>query len=305
VNKLIFETIYHAALERSNEIAISRKDDITALIDINKYDDKYRIDVFETTEKDCRTYKCNLNEKTNEIINRVKPIRAELDITDKNVLGSYSSFVGSPASKGILQFDMWNVTPSERYDWATLKKSIQAHGIRNSLLLAPMPTASTSQILGNNECFEPYTSNIYTRRTLAGDYVLANKHLMKELVELGLWTEDLKNNIILNKGSVQHIDGIPDNIKEKYKIVWEIPMKHLIDMSVDRGAFICQSQSLNLWQEDPSYKSLTAMHFYGWKKGLKTGLYYLRRKPRHQPQQFTIDPTKIQQDEEVCETCSA
>jgi len=305
VNKLIFETIYHAALERSNEIAMSRKDDITALIDINKYDDQYRIDVFETTEKDCRTYKCNLNEKTNEIVNKVKPIRAELDITDKNVIGSYSSFVGSPASKGILQFDMWNVTPSERYDWTTLKKSIQEHGIRNSLLLAPMPTASTSQILGNNECFEPYTSNIYTRRTLAGDYVLANKHLMKELVELGLWTEDLKNNIILNKGSIQHIDGIPENIKEKYKIVWEIPMKHLIDMSVDRGAFICQSQSLNLWQEDPSYKSLTAMHFYGWKKGLKTGLYYLRRKPRHQPQQFTIDPTKIQQDEEVCETCSA
>jgi len=305
VNKLIFETIYHAALERSNEIAMSRKDDITALIDINKYDDQYRIDVFETTEKDCRTYKCNLNEKTNEIVNKVKPIRAELDITDKNVIGSYSSFVGSPASKGILQFDMWNVTPSERYDWTTLKKSIQEHGIRNSLLLAPMPTASTSQILGNNECFEPYTSNIYTRRTLAGDYVVANKHLMKELVEFGLWTEDLKNNIILNKGSIQHIDGIPENIKEKYKIVWEIPMKHLIDMSVDRGAFICQSQSLNLWQEDPSYKSLTAMHFYGWKKGLKTGLYYLRRKPRHQPQQFTIDPTKIQQDEEVCETCSA
>jgi len=305
VNKLIFETIYHAALERSNEIAISRKDDITALMDINKYDDQYRIDVFETTEKDCRTYKCNLNEKTNEIVNKVKPIRAELDIKDKNVIGSYSSFVGSPASKGILQFDMWNVTPSERYDWTTLKKSIQEHGIRNSLLLAPMPTASTSQILGNNECFEPYTSNIYTRRTLAGDYVVANKHLMKELVELGLWTEDLKNNIILNKGSIQHIDGIPENIKEKYKIVWEIPMKHLIDMSVDRGAFICQSQSLNLWQEDPSYKSLTAMHFYGWKKGLKTGLYYLRRKPRHQPQQFTIDPTKIQHEEEVCETCSA
>ena len=305
VNKLIFETIYHAALERSNEIAISRKDDLTAVMDMNKYDDKYNIDIFETTEKDCRTYKSNLSEKTNEIVNKVKPIRAELDIKDKNVIGSYSSFVGSPASKGILQFDMWNVTPSERYDWATLKKSIQDHGIRNSLLLAPMPTASTSQILGNNECFEPYTSNIYTRRTLAGDYVVANKHLMKELVELDLWTEDLKNNIILNKGSIQHIDGIPDNIKEKYKIVWEIPMKHLIDMSVDRGAFICQSQSLNLWQEDPSYKSLTAMHFYGWKKGLKTGLYYLRRKPRHQPQQFTIDPTKIQQDEEVCETCSA
>ena len=305
VNKLIFETIYHAALEMSNELAISRKDDMISLNNMNKYDEKYRIDIFETMKKDCRTYKSNLSDETYDTLNKVKPIRAELDISDKNVAGSYSSFVGSPASKGILQFDMWNVTPSERYDWSTLKKSIQENGIRNSLLLAPMPTASTSQILGNNECFEPYTSNIYTRRTLAGDYVVANKHLMKELVELDLWTEDLKNNIILNKGSVQQIDGIPDNIKEKYKIVWEIPMKHLIDMSVDRGAFICQSQSLNLWQEDPSYKSLTAMHFYGWKKGLKTGLYYLRRKPRHQPQQFTIDPTKIQQEEEVCETCSA
>ena len=305
VNKLIFETIYHAALEMSNELAISRKDDMISLINMNKYDEKYRVDIFETMEKDCRTYKSNLSDTIRDTLNKVKPIRAEVDISDKNVAGSYSSFVGSPASKGILQFDMWNVTPSERYDWATLKKSVQEQGIRNSLLLAPMPTASTSQILGNNECFEPYTSNIYTRRTLAGDYVVANKHLMKELVELDLWTEDLKNNIILNKGSVQQIDGIPDNIKEKYKIVWEIPMKHLIDMSVDRGAFICQSQSLNLWQEDPSYKSLTAMHFYGWKKGLKTGLYYLRRKPRHQPQQFTIDPTKIQQEEEVCETCSA
>ncbi len=305
VNKLIFETIYHAALEMSNELAISRKDDMISLINMNKYDEKYRVDIFETMEKDCRTYKTNLSDTIRDTLNKVNPIRAELDISDKNVAGSYSSFVGSPASKGILQFDMWNVTPSERYDWSTLKKSVQEYGIRNSLLLAPMPTASTSQILGNNECFEPYTSNIYTRRTLAGDYVVANKHLMKELVELDLWTEDLKNNIILNKGSVQQIDGIPDNIKEKYKIVWEIPMKHLIDMSVDRGAFICQSQSLNLWQEDPSYKSLSAMHFYGWKKGLKTGLYYLRRKPRHQPQQFTIDPTKIQQEEEVCETCSA
>jgi ribonucleotide reductase alpha subunit len=305
VNKLIFETIYHGALERSNEIAISRKLDMISIMDINKYDEKYKVDIFETMEKDCRTYKTSLSDNVGELVNKVKPVRAEMDISDKNVAGSYSSFVGSPASKGVLQFDMWNVTPSERYDWNAIKKSIQENGIRNSLLLAPMPTASTSQILGNNECFEPYTSNIYTRRTLAGDYVVANKHLMKELVELDLWTEELKDNIILNKGSVQQIDGIPDNIKEKYKIVWEIPMKHLIDMSVDRGAFICQSQSLNLWQEEPSYKSLTAMHFYGWKKGLKTGVYYLRRKPRHQPQQFTIDPTKIQQEEEVCETCSA
>lgn len=300
INKDIFETIYHGALEKSNEISIEREMDIRFLQNYKKLN----IDIFVSDDKAEREY-INVSENDKEIIDRAKPIRAEIYASGTTTLGSYSTFVGSPASKGILQFDMWNVTPSERYDWSTLKKSVQEHGIRNSLLLAPMPTASTSQILGNNECFEPYTSNIYTRRTLAGDYVVANKHLMKELVELDLWTEDLKNNIILNKGSVQQIDGIPDNIKEKYKIVWEIPMKHLIDMSVDRGAFICQSQSLNLWQEDPSYKSLTAMHFYGWKKGLKTGLYYLRRKPRHQPQQFTIDPTKIQQEEEVCETCSA
>lgn len=305
VNKQIFETIYHGALERSNELAIARRTIMLQIADINKYDDKYNIDLFETNERDCRTYNTNLKEEFKTLLEQAKPIRAELEIEDKNVIGSYSSFVGSPASKGILQFDMWGVTPSDRYDWTALKTSIKENGIRNSLLLAPMPTASTSQILGNNECFEPYTSNIYSRRTLAGDYIVANKHLMKELVDLNLWTEDLKNNIILNKGSVQQIDGIPEHIKNKYKIVWEIPMKHLIDMSVDRGAYICQSQSLNLWQEDPSYKSLTAMHFYGWKKGLKTGIYYLRRKPRHQPQQFTIDPSKIQQEEnEVCEHCS-
>ena len=305
VNKQIFETIYHGALERSNELAIARRTIMSQIADINKYDDKYNIDLFETKERDCRTYSKTLREEIKTLLEQAKPIRAELEIKDKNVIGSYSSFVGSPASKGILQFDMWGVTPSERYDWTALKTSIKENGIRNSLLLAPMPTASTSQILGNNECFEPYTSNIYSRRTLAGDYIVANKHLMKELVDLNLWTEDLKNNIILNKGSVQQIDGIPEHIKNKYKIVWEIPMKHLIDMSVDRGAYICQSQSLNLWQEDPSYKSLSAMHFYGWKKGLKTGIYYLRRKPRHQPQQFTIDPSKIQQEEnEVCEHCS-
>ena len=305
VNKQIFETIYHGALERSNELAITRRTIMSQIADINKYDDKYNVDLFETNERDCRTYNTNLKEEFKTLLEQAKPIRAELEIKDKNVIGTYSSFVGSPASKGILQFDMWGVTPSERYDWTALKTSIKENGIRNSLLLAPMPTASTSQILGNNECFEPYTSNIYSRRTLAGDYIVANKHLMKELVDLNLWTEDLKNNIILNKGSIQQIDGIPEHIKNKYKIVWEIPMKHLIDMSVDRGAYICQSQSLNLWQEDPSYKSLSAMHFYGWKKGLKTGIYYLRRKPRHQPQQFTIDPSKIQHEEnEVCEHCS-
>ena len=164
-----------------------------------------------------------------------------------------------------------------------------------------MPTASTSQILGNNECFEPFTSNIYTRRTIAGEFLQVNKYLLRELIALGIWSEDLKDKIIENKGSIQHIEGIPESIKNKYKIVWEIPMRHIIDMAADRGAFICQSQSLNLWMEDPDYKSLTSMHFYTWQKGLKTGIYYLRRKPKHQPQQFTIAP----QPNEVCETCSA
>lgn len=289
VNKYIFETIYHAALECSNQIAISRREDMLRL---RKYKE-LNVDIFSETTNMSRNYhEKNINETDKEALKRVQPIRAEFDIGVDSLAGAYSSFIGSPASEGVLQFDMWNVEPSDRYDWKTLKESIKTSGLRNSLLLAPMPTASTSQILGNNECFEPFTSNIYSRRTIAGDYVVANKHLMKELVELGLWSESLKDNIIVNKGSIQQIDGIPDHIKEKYKIVWEIPMRHMIDMSADRGAFICQSQSLNLWVEDPDYKILTSMHFHSWKKGLKTGIYYLRRKPRHQPQQFTIDPDK-------------
>jgi ribonucleoside-diphosphate reductase alpha chain len=226
--------------------------------------------------------------------------------------GAYSSFEGSPASRGVLQFDMWNIDPSnERYDWTELKESIVKWGIRNSLLLAPMPTASTSQILGYNECFEPLTSNIYSRRTLAGEFILPNKYLMKDLIELGVWNDQLKNNIIANKGSIQHLNLLPEHVRNKYKIVWEIPMKHLIDMSADRGAFICQSQSLNLWLEDPNYNTLTSMHFYSWKKGLKTGIYYLRRKAKHQAQMFSIEPEKAshtggtEQDEDICESCSA
>jgi ribonucleotide reductase alpha subunit len=201
---------------------------------------------------------------------------------------------------------MWGVEPtSGRYDWSGLKERIVIHGLRNSLLVAPMPTASTSQILGNNECFEPFTSNIYSRRTNAGEFVLVNKYLMTELNKLGLWSEDIKNNIILNKGSIQQIDCIPPHIREKYKIVWEIPMKHMIDMAADRGAFICQSQSLNLWLEDPEYKTLTSMHFYAWEKGLKTGIYYLRRKAKHQAQQFTIVPGTNKISEQACEMCSS
>jgi ribonucleotide reductase alpha subunit len=201
---------------------------------------------------------------------------------------------------------MWNVEPSSNYDWHKLRESIKEYGIRNSLLLAPMPTASTSQILGNNECFEPFTSNIYSRRTIAGEFIIVNKYLMKELIELDVWNDEIKESIIANKGSVQHIEGLSDHIKEKYKIVWEMSMKELIDMARDRGAFICQSQSLNLWMEDPTYNSLTSMHFYSWEQGLKTGIYYLRRKPKHQPQQFTIAPKEQgSNNNEPCEMCSA
>jgi len=238
INRDIFETIYHAALEQSCELAM--------------------------------------------------------------VDGPYETFVGSPASQGILQFDMWNIDPgSSRYDWADLKQRIMTHGIRNSTLLAPMPTASTSQILGYNECIEPITSNIYSRRTIAGEFIMANKYLMADLLKLDLWNEKIKNNIIANNGSIQHIDVIPEDIRMKYRTVWEIPMKSLIDMAADRGAYICQSQSLNLWLEDPNYNMLTSMHFYGWKKGLKTGIYYLRRRGAHKAQQFTIEAEKKQDNNNI------
>jgi ribonucleoside-diphosphate reductase alpha chain len=236
VNKLIFETMYYASLEKSMELA-----------------------------------------------------KASLP---------YETYAGSPISKGVFQFDMWNITPTDRYDWNKLRENIILHGVRNSLCIAPMPTASTSQILSNNECFEPFTSNIYTRRTLAGEFVVINKHLMKELVTLNIWNTKIKDKIIENKGSVQNIAEIPDDIKKKYKIVWEIPMKHIINMARDRGAFICQSQSMNLWIEEPNYKILTSMHLYSWKCGLKTGMYYLRRKAKHHAQQFTIVP-------EECAVCGA
>lgn len=247
LNKQIFETIYHGALEQSMEMAITE--------------------------------------------------------------GKYSTFDGSPASQGLLQFDLWGVEnhSNERYDWTALKEQIKINGLRNSLLLAPMPTASTSQILGFNECFEPITSNIYTRRTMAGEFIVANTYLMNELIELGLWNDQIKNHMIVNNGSIQTIPHLPPYIKEKYKTVWEIPMKSLIDMSADRGIYICQSQSLNLWLEDPNYNSLTSMHFYSWQKGLKTGIYYLRRRARHNAQQFSIEPKKtiITTEPEVCDMCSS
>ena len=226
LNVKIFETIYHAALERSCELA--------------------------------------------------------------EEVGTYETYPGCPASKGELQYDMWGVVPSDLWDWAALKEKIATHGLRNSLLLAPMPTASTSQILGFNECFEPYTSNIYTRRVLAGEFQVVNPWLLRTLVEQGLWSDAMKNRIIAHGGSIQNVPGIPDDIKKLYKTVWEISQKAIIDMAADRGAFICQSQSLNIHLSAPTFGQLTSMHFYGWKKGLKTGTYYLRTRPAANAIQFTV-----------------
>ena len=299
INIKIFETIYYAALEKSMLLSKQRLEYMKFL------KQQYYLNnwTFISDDDECREYNIyNVTDasihiaiENDKLIERalayVKPIKAEIDNLDSEFLGAYSSFKGSPASYGELQFDLWNVTPSSgRYDWAALKENIMTYGIRNSLLVAPMPTASTSQILGNNECFEPITSNIYSRKTLAGDFMLVNKYLVEDLLKLGLWNEDLKNSIIANKGSVSHIQDLVPHLKEKYKTVWELPMKEIINMSRDRGAYICQSQSLNLWIEDPDSKILTSMHFYAWKAGLKTGIYYLRRKAKHQAQQFTIEP---------------
>ena len=207
--------------------------------------------------------------------------------------GPYESYKGSPVSEGILQFDMWNVKPSERWEWDLLREEIQKNGVRNSLLLAPMPTASTAQILGNNECFEPYTSNIYTRRVLSGEFIIVNKHLLRDLVKLGIWDDRLKNKLMASNGSIQNIDEIPDNIKNLYKTAWEISQKVLLDMAADRGAFIDQSQSLNIFMENANFAKLTSMHFYGWKAGLKTGMYYLRTKSATDAIKFTLDKEAI------------
>jgi len=223
--------------------------------------------------------------------------------------GAYETFDGSPASKGILQFDMWE--PSKyplNQNWDELKEKVKKHGMRNSLLLAPMPTASTSQILGNNECIEPYTSNMYLRRTLAGEFVVINKHLIKELISLGVWNNDTKNAIIRDNGSVQNLT-IPDELKAKYKTVWEMSQKTLIDQAADRGRFVCQSQSLNLFLEDPNTSRISSMHMYAWKQGLKTGMYYLRTRPKARAVQFTVDPVAKAacslENKDECVMCSA
>jgi len=311
INKNIFETIYHAALESSLEESQQRHIAMSKLLKYYK-DNKF---VFKNNSKTCREYDINTSYMSSdedinylkELLDYCKPIIDEFKNYTECCMGAYSSFIGSPASDGILQFDLWNVNPRNRYDWDFLKHYIKKYGLRNSLLVAPMPTASTSQILGNNECFEPMTSNIYLRRTIAGEFIVINKYLLDELISVGYWNNEIKNNIIYNKGSVQKLE-IPKCLKDKYKIVWEMPMKYLIDLASDRGPYICQSQSMNLWMENPDYNKLTAMHLYSWKKGLKTGIYYLRTKAKATAQQFTIEPTKnnkINNDEEQeCLMCN-
>ena len=232
--------------------------------------------------------------------------------------GTYESYAGSPTSQGLLQFDLWGVKPSDRWDWASLRAELALHGCRNSLLLAPMPTASTAQILGNNESFEPFTSNMYTRRVLAGEFAVVNKYLLHDLIERGLWTPELRNQIIADRGSVQNCQ-MPEDLKQLYKTTWEIKQKVVLDLAADRGAFICQSQSLNIHMADPSPGKLTSMHFYAWKLGLKTGMYYLRTRPKADAIQFTVDQNALAisranndkgaqepvQEDEGCVSCGA
>jgi ribonucleoside-diphosphate reductase alpha chain len=209
--------------------------------------------------------------------------------------GPYESYAGSPVSQGIFQFDMWGVTPTNRWEWDLLKEEVKKHGVRNSLLLAPMPTASTAQILGNNECFEPYTSNIYTRRVLSGEFIVVNKHLLKDLVKENLWTNEMRQKLMASNGSVQNINEIPKRIKDLYKTAWEISQKAIIEQAADRGAYICQSQSLNIFMENANFGKLTSMHFYGWKKGLKTGMYYLRTKAATDAIKFTVNKDMVEE----------
>ena len=276
VNSRIFETMYHAAMETSIELAQERFDALQPFVGI-PIPDTYRTSYFAG--------------HLNRVYHEVQPTRSELDHSH---MGAYATFAGSPLSEGKFQFDLWD-TEATMYDWNDMRNRVQQVGARNSLLMAPMPTASTAQILGNNECFEPLTSNLYSRRTNAGEFIVINQHLVRDLLALQKWSIDVKSSIIANHGSVQHLD-ISQALKDKYRTVWEIPMKQVIQMARDRGRFICQSQSLNLWMAEPTYAAMSSMLFFTWKSGLKTGLYYLRRRPRYQPQQFTVEP---------CLTCSA
>jgi ribonucleotide reductase alpha subunit len=286
LNKDIFETIYHAAMEASMELSKKRHQIINDLKNINN-----KI----------------LDEDINNYVNEF-----EKNIPNPKYIGAYSSFEGSPISQGLFQFDLWNTTQSMRYDWEKLRADIIDYGIRNSLLLSPMPTASTSQIMGFNESFEPFTNNIFQRKTLSGEFIIINKYLINDLISKRLWNKELKDTIILHEGSVQNIQEIDDELKAIYKTAWEIKQRHVIDMSADRGQYICQTQSLNIFMEEPDFQKLSSMHFYAHSKGLKTGTYYLRTRPKAKTQQFTIDPDFakkkrrcIEENGDTCVLCSA
>ena len=286
INRKIFQTIYFGSLEASMEIARDRENDLRIIQQAKKqYAEGYTGEIIPL-------------HVIASIEARVDYIDAELDRDE--YLGTYSTYINSPMYNGKLQHDMWGVeVDNSLHDWDTLRQNIKQYGLRNSLLVAPMPTASTSQILGNFECIEPVISNIYSRRVLAGEFMVINEYLVKDLIELGKWNEKLKDKIVLNDGSVQGIPDIPKFIQERYMTAWEVKQKNILDMAADRGAFICQSQSLNLFIESPNFKILSSMHFYGWKKGLKTGMYYLRTRPSSKAMQFTIEP------EQACENCGA
>lgn len=286
LNKDIFETIYHAATEASMELSKKRHQIINDIININN-----------------KILDVNIGTYVNEF---------EKDIANPKYIGAYSSFEGSPISQGLFQFDLWNAVPSTRYDWDKLRADIKEYGIRNSLLLSPMPTASTSQIMGFNESFEPFTNNIFQRKTLSGEFIIINKYLINDLISRGLWNKELKDTIILHEGSVQNIPEIDDELKAIYKTAWEIKQRNIIDMSADRGQYICQTQSLNIFMEEPDFQKLSSMHFYGHSKGLKTGSYYLRTRPKAKTQQFTIDPEFakkkrrcVEENGDTCVLCSA
>lgn len=285
LNREIFETIYHGALEASVEISRKRH--------------KYAVELRGCGDKSRRS----------ELQNYLRFNECDPSF-DSEYPGAYSSFAGCPASQGLLQFDLWGVSQSDdRYDWTGLKEEIKKYGLRNSLFLAPMPTASTSQIMGFNESFEAFTSNMYKRKTLAGEFIILNKYLLKDLIAAGVWNKALRDKLMMSDGSIQHITDIPSNVKELYKTAWEIKQKVVIDQAADRGVYVCQSQSMNLYIEDPDFKKLTSMHFYAWSKGLKTGVYYLRTKPKAQTQKFTVEPTKktavCNAEDGVCTMCSS
>lgn len=330
LNIEIFESLYYYSLLASYELAVERENIILNYKnEINNFDLKYN---YENRRENLYSFKyinyfyININiYKDANCINKIRKLYNiyknnylnEKDLNKKEYIGAYDSFKGSPLSEGKYQFDLWNIKPTNRYDWKDLRYKIMNKGIRNSLLIALMPTASTSQILGNNECIEPFVNNIYTRRTLAGDFIIINKYLIDDLKENNLWNDEMKDLIISNNGSIQDINIIPNNIKELYKTAWEMKQKKIIEFSIDRGPYVCQTQSLNLFFREPTINILTSAYFYGWENGIKTNAYYIRSQPKAQTQKFTIDPliNKLNKNEEKkvcsiinpenCEYCSA